>query len=63
MFSDAELQMACNPEIILTKNRIIEKVYQQFGMLGNNLFKSLESVRKVLPEETGIIPKISRGEQ
>jgi hypothetical protein len=63
MFSDAELQMACNTEVILTKNRIIEKVFQAFGGLGRNLFEELAPLRTALPEETGILPKISKGEQ
>lgn len=62
MFSDAELQMACNQEVILTKNRIIEKVYDQFGAFGRNLYDLLEPVQKVFPEETGVMPKISKGE-
>jgi hypothetical protein len=63
MFSEAELQMACNPEVILTKNRIIGKVCDGFGLLGRNLFESLGPLRKVLPNETAVLPKISKGEQ
>jgi hypothetical protein len=62
-FSDAELQMACNQEIILTKNRIIDKVYDQFGEIGRNLFDILEPLQKAFPEETGMMPKISKGER
>jgi hypothetical protein len=63
MFSDAELQMACNQEVILTKNRIIEKVYHQFGEIGRNLFDALLPLHQAFPEETAVLPKISRGEQ
>lgn len=63
MFSEAELQMACNPEVILTKNRIIGRVCDGFGLLGRNLFESLEPLRKAFPNETAVLPKISKGEQ
>lgn len=63
MFSEAELQMACNPEVILTKNRIIGKVCDGFGLLGRNLFESLGPLRMAFPNETAVLPKISKGEQ
>jgi hypothetical protein len=63
MFSDAELQMACDPEVILTKNRIIEKVYQAFGDTAHNLLGLIEPLREILPDETLVMPKISKGEQ
>ena len=63
MFSDAELQMACNTEIILTKNRIIDKVCHEFGLIGNNLAESLSPLLARMPEEITVMPKVSKGEQ
>ncbi len=63
MFSDAELQMASSEEVILTKNRIIEKVYEVFGGLGNSLFDSFTHLRADFPDALNNIPKISKGEQ
>lgn len=62
VFSEAELQMASDPEIILTKNRIIESVYTQFGTIGNLLFDSLKDLGPQFSDELSVLPKISRGE-
>ena len=64
MLSDRELEMVTNAELILTKNRIIQKVMELFGdvsaaaqtILANGLLKDL-------PEVQAIGPKISKGEQ
>lgn len=62
MFSDAELQLALDVEVILTKNKIIQKVYDQFGTLGTLLFDGYGSLRKLYPVALNAIPKISKGE-
>ncbi|HAK11484.1 MAG TPA: hypothetical protein DIW54_03750, partial [Chitinophagaceae bacterium] len=64
MLSDRELEMVTNAELILTKNRIIQKVMELFGevstaaqiILANGLLNDL-------PEVQAIGPKISKGEQ
>lgn len=62
MFSDAELQMAGNSSVILTKNAIISKVYDLFGGLGRTLFTLAQPAAAAEPEIFGRLPKISRGE-
>ena len=59
--SQAEMELVTNAEIILTKNRIIEKVYELFGNLSEQ-YKMIV-VKSNLPEEViSISPKISKGE-
>ncbi len=62
MFSDTELRLATNREFILTKNAIIQKVYDQFGHLGKLLFEVLKPMQITCPEVFGTMPKISKGE-
>jgi hypothetical protein len=60
--SAVELQLVTDPGWILTKNGIIQKVYDLFGSLS----ASYEALAKELavPEELLLVPpKISRGEQ
>jgi len=62
--SPEEWALVSNPDIILTKNAIIEKVYQMLGELAENYTK----IVRELPEQfTGEwinpSPKIARGEQ
>ena len=55
--SEEELSLVSDPGIILTKNAIIAKVYDMFGMLAD------EQKQMVLPAQAGATPpKISRGE-
>jgi hypothetical protein len=62
--SKNESELITNSDVILTKNRIIEKVYALFGLLS-------EEYRKILNEHTGNLPveifnkppKIYKGEQ
>jgi hypothetical protein len=63
IFSEAELKIAEDPGVILTKNVVIEKVYDQFGELGQILFESFSPLQSIFPNELKLIPKISKGEK
>ena len=57
VLSEEELRIVSDPGIILTKNAIITKVYDLFGILAG------EQIQFQYPGEAGAIPpKISRGE-
>ncbi len=59
--SAAELAMACNAAVLLTKNSVINKVYQLFGQLSEayaNEIEAFDTAREV----KRISPKISKGE-
>jgi hypothetical protein len=57
--SKEELRLVTDAELILTKNRIIQKVYSLFGELSDEYKKQSSS----LPEEIlSVPPKISKGE-
>jgi hypothetical protein len=58
--SATELALVTNAEILLTKNRIIEKVYEMFGAL-SEVYKK-EITNYTLPFTIPDNPKISRGE-
>lgn len=60
-FSEDELQLVSNANFILTKNRIIQKVYGLFGSLASDYRK--RHFNNIPSKVTGIAPKISRGEQ
>ena len=62
--SNAELSLACDANIILTKNRIIEKVYLLFGELYHQL-QQQSFAKKQLPSPEIYIPaaKIYKGEK
>jgi hypothetical protein len=62
VFSESELQLAQNKEVILTKMAVIEKVYNQFGALGEILFEFFKENAGQFQNELSILPKISRGE-
>lgn len=56
--SEEELRLVMDPGIILTKNAIIARVYELFGMISAKMQEEL-----VLPAEVAAIPpKISKGE-
>lgn len=60
--SAAEWQMAASPDVILTKNKIIDNVYEMYGLLSEE-FKSCSShMLNAYPEIFSVHPKISRGE-
>jgi len=57
----SELELVCNAEILLTKNRVIEKVYRMFGALCED-YKMHTTAFTSPPVKTINNPKISRGE-
>jgi len=60
--SSAEIELMSNASFILTKNKIIDAVYQLFGALSNEYVSNIET-SSILPEQIiQIAPKISRGE-
>jgi len=61
--SKNELELVTSGEFILTKNRIIEKVYNLFGLLSEDYKKILKEYASVLPAEVvSLSPKIYKGE-
>lgn len=59
-----EMQLVSNSAWILTKHRIIEKVYLLFGHLSDQMQVYLAERKQLLPSELfQLPPKISRGEQ
>jgi hypothetical protein len=61
--SKNELELVVNSEFILTKNRIIEKVYYMFGLLSEVFKATLNEYAEALPHEVFLSsPKIYRGE-
>lgn len=62
MLSSAQLSLASDPEVILTKNAVIEKVYALFGVIALQQERDIQPMRKSLEEALDIPPKISRGE-
>jgi hypothetical protein len=61
--SKTELELVTSSEVILTKNRIIEKVYALFGSLSEEYRKILAEYSFELPAEIfEKAPKIYRGE-
>lgn len=61
ILSSAEQNALQNPEYILTKNSVIAKVYDLFGMLATH-YRQVHEQMKVLPSILQAEPKISRGE-
>ena len=60
-FSTEEAALMNNAAIILTKNRVIQKVYELFGAVSASCEDLLRSA--TLPEEVrSVSPKISKGE-
>jgi hypothetical protein len=61
--SKNESELVINSEFILTKNRIIEKVYTLFGLLNEDYKKELLNREGILPAEVfSFTPKIYKGE-
>ena len=59
-----EMQLVSNSDWILTKHRIIEKIYLLFGHLSDQMQVYLAERKQLLPPELfQLPPKISRGEQ
>ena len=62
--SEEEMQLVNNPAWILTKHRIIEKVYGLFGSLSAQMQAYLLQQKHALPQQVlQLPPKISKGEQ
>lgn len=62
--SAEEMQLVTNSDWILTKHRVIEKVYVLFGQLSEQMQDYLLRSKPSLPENIlKISPKISKGEQ
>jgi hypothetical protein len=53
-----ELELVTNPDWILTKNRVIQKVYELFGLL-SEVYKQYDPL---LNEPVQLSPKIAKGE-
>ena len=61
-FSPAEMELLCNAEVILTKNKIIEKIKNQFTALQDEMLLYIKQ-NAALPQDIFLIPaKISKGE-
>lgn len=58
--SAEELRLVTSEQFILTKNRIIEKVYGLFGLLSSDYLIKHEGI--FTPEIVSVLPKISKGE-
>ena len=62
--SEDEMKLVSDPEWILTKHRVIEKVYQMFGELSAQMQSYLLQQSHGLPDQViQLPPKISKGEQ
>jgi hypothetical protein len=63
-FSQEEMDLLINPGWLLTKNRIIEKLYGFFGEQSQKLQALFAASANQLPEEILLLPpKIAKGEQ
>lgn len=61
--STAELLLVCDEQFILTKNSIINKVFQLFGALSENFLAKAKNLKPVIPAEAlNLYPKIYKGE-
>jgi len=61
--SAKELELVKNADLLLTKNTIIEKVFELFGLVGHEVRDMIAQKPIPLPQEILIqSPKISRGE-
>jgi len=61
--SKNELELVCNSEFILTKNRIIAKAHNLFGLLSEAYKTTLNNYKDILPPEVfATSPKIYKGE-
>ena len=60
--SREELELVQNAEWLLTKNRIIGKVYEMFALLIDDINKLSQNNLLLFPEVFSISPKISKGE-
>ena len=62
-FSNSERELMCNSEVILTKNKVIQKIKTLLEELQNDLTTNCEANSKLLSNKIfSIHPKISKGE-
>lgn len=62
-FSTSEMELMCNSEIILTKNKIVEKVKTLLEALQNEMTEAVQANSKLFSNNLfSIHPKISKGE-
>lgn len=61
--SKNEMLLVCDPQFILTKNVIIQKVYELFGLLASDFVKHSNDSGLLSQNILSISPKIYRGEQ
>jgi hypothetical protein len=62
LLSEDELKLAMDPGVILTKNAVIDAVYQLFGKLSLDMQEALSPQAHTLSEVLELPAKISRGE-
>jgi hypothetical protein len=62
LLSAEELDLASNPSVILTKNAVIDTVYQLFGQLSRQMQEDIKPMALELNEVLETPAKISRGE-
>ena len=60
--SEEELQLVQNAEWLLTKNRIISKVYEMFGSLADEYRATIVNKRGLAEDVLKPAPKIFKGE-
>jgi hypothetical protein len=63
VFSEAEHQLITNAEVILTKNRCIDKIVELFSGLADDYRKSAGHLIPIAPGIFSVHPKISKGEK
>jgi hypothetical protein len=62
-FSASEMELMCNSEIILTKNKVLGKIKTLLEEVQNKMLENYEQESNLYPENLfSIHPKISRGE-
>jgi len=62
-FSNAEMDLMCDSEIILTKNKVAQKVKTLLEELQNGMIEHKKNCSEIFSEDVfSISPKISRGE-
>jgi hypothetical protein len=62
LLSEDELKLAMDPGVILTKNAVIDTVYQLFGGLSRQIQEALRPHEHALSDVLELPAKISRGE-
>jgi len=60
--SEEELELACDPFVLLTKNAVMAKAAELLGVLSEHIQQELTSHNRVITDAIEAGPKISRGE-